>query len=121
MLAEAAEARAGLADAASQIADDARVGAKSLQVHARRAALAGATAANDAIESGMQVGAQAWREARRQAAEWGSTAIAQARSRPATVVVGVAIVGVAVGFWLRGSLRRESVAARKPRKARARA
>lgn len=118
MLAETAAARGELVGAALKIAGDARAGAKSLQVHARRAALAGTTAANEAIGSGLQAGAKAWRDARRNAAEWGGAAMAQARSRPAAVVVGVAAVGVAVGFWLRGNLRRQSAAPRTARKSR---
>jgi hypothetical protein len=77
-----------------------------MQVHARRAAAIGGSAAAVAVETGLRAATRAWHDARRQAAVWGSTALDQARSRPATVLIGVAVIGVAVGFWLRGASRR---------------
>ncbi|HEU4664116.1 MAG TPA: hypothetical protein VFS55_08810 [Dokdonella sp.] len=106
VLAEAAAARRDLRETAAQLADDLRSGAGSMQLHARRAGAIGGGAARDAMESGRAAGARAWRDARRHAADWGQTALDQARSRPAAVLVGVAVIGVAIGYWLRGATQR---------------
>jgi hypothetical protein len=126
VLAEASAARNDLLTTAAHMAADARAGASSMRKHARRAAAYGSDAATEMMESGWDAGTRAWRDARRQAGEWGSVALAQARSRPAVVLVGVAVVGIAIGFWLRGASRRASVAttadaSRKATAARARA
>jgi hypothetical protein len=47
------------------------------------------------------------------------TALEQARSRPAVVLVGVAVVGLAVGFWLRGTSRAAMTPAQTRRPSRA--
>ena len=106
VLAEASAARNDLHGAAARIAADARVGRTSLQVHAKRAAAIGGGAASDALETGLRAGSRAWRDAQRQATAWGSSALDRARSQPAAVLVGVAIVGVAIGFWLNSASRR---------------
>ncbi len=111
VLAEASAARNDLLTTAAHMAADARAGASSMRRHARRAAAYGSDAATEMMESGWDAGTRAWRDARRQAGEWGSVALAQARSRPAVVLVGVAVVGVAIGFWLRSASRRASLAA----------
>ena len=118
VLAEASAVRKDLRRTAAQMAADARVGTASLRAHARRAATIGGNTATDAMETGLRAGTQAWRDARRQAAAWGSTALDQARSRPAAVLVGVAIVGVAVGFWLRAASRRTTPVANAARPSR---
>ena len=110
VMAEAAAARSQLRDTAAQLADDMRSAAQSMQVHARRARAVGGSVARDAMETGMKAGSHAWHEARRHAAQWGGVAMKQARSRPAAVLVGIAAIGVAVGFWLRGAARRASAA-----------
>lgn len=110
VLAEASAKRDDLLATAAHMAADARAGASAMRKHARRAAAYGSDMAAGAMESGMEAGAQAWRDARRHAAEWGSVAMKQARSRPAAVIVGVAVIGVAIGFWLRGASRRANVA-----------
>jgi hypothetical protein len=109
VLTEASAAREDLRDVAASMANEARLGAKLVRKHGRRAAGIGGNAAADMIEAGREAGTQAWRDARRQAAEWGTVALRQARSRPAVVLVGVAVVGVALGFWLRGASRRAAV------------
>jgi hypothetical protein len=106
VLAEASAARNDLLTTAAHMAADARAGASSMRRHARRAAAYGSDAATEMMESGWDAGARAWRDARRQAGEWGSAALAQARSRPAVVLVGVAVVGIAIGFWLCDASRR---------------
>jgi len=111
VLAEASAARNDLRAAAARVATDARAGKASLQVHAKRAAAIGSNAASDAMETGLRAGSRAWRDARRHAAAWGSSALDQARSRPAAVLVGVAIAGVAIGFWLHSASRRATVKA----------
>ncbi|HEY6940809.1 hypothetical protein [Dokdonella sp.] len=123
VLAEASAARRDLRETAAQLADDLRAGAGSMQLHARRARAIGGSAALDAVEMGRAAGASAWREARRHAADWGHGALEQARSRPAAVLVGVAVIGVAIGFWLRGASQRASrdAAARRSTTARVRA
>ncbi|MGN6519593.1 MAG: hypothetical protein ACTHK2_09250 [Dokdonella sp.] len=110
VMAEAAAARSQLRDTAAQLADDMRSAAQSVQLHARRARAVGGSVARDAMETGMKAGSHAWHEARRHAAQWGGVAMKQARSRPAAVLVGMAVIGVAVGFWLRGAARRASAA-----------
>ena len=115
VLAEASAARKDLRGRAALIAADARAGTAALRVHARRVAAIGAGAASDAMDGGLRAGTQAWRDARRQAAVWGSSALDQARSRPVAVLVGVAIVGVAVGFWLHSVSRRGTAAVQKSR------
>jgi len=91
-----------------------------LRAHARRAASISAGAAADAMESTLQAGSRTWREAQRQAAVLGANALEQAKSRPGLVIVGVAMFGLAVGFWLRGASRRAlppAPAARRPTRA----
>ncbi|TCO40766.1 hypothetical protein [Dokdonella fugitiva] len=110
VLAEATAARHHLRDTAAQLADDMRSAAQSMQVHARRARVLGTSVARDAMETGAKAGAQAWREARRHAVEWGGAAVKQARTRPAAVLVGVAVIGAAIGFWLWGASRRATTA-----------
>jgi hypothetical protein len=109
VLAEASAARNDLLTTAAHMAADARAGASAVRRHARRAAAYGSDVAAGAMDSGLEAGAQAWRDARRHAVEWGSVAMKQARSRPAAVLVGVAVIGVAIGFWLRGTSRRANV------------
>lgn len=118
VLDEAVAARDDLRATAADIAAEARAAAAAMQVHARRAAAISGSAAAQAMQSGRRAGTRAWQDARRHATEWGATALEQARSRPAMVVVGVAVIGVAVGFWLRGTSRRATPARphRAPRK-----
>jgi hypothetical protein len=92
--------------AAFEVLAEASAASDDLRGHARRAAAISGDAAVDAMETGLQAGTQAWRDARRQAAEWGVSALEQARSRPGVVLIGVAMAGLAVGFWLRGTSRR---------------
>ena len=114
VLTEASAAREDLRGAAAKMADEARHGATLVRKYGRRAAGIGSNAAADMLEAGRDAGTQAWREARRQAAEWGTVALRQARSRPAVVLVGVAVIGVAVGFWLRGASRRAAMPTARP-------
>lgn len=121
VLAEASAARRDLRETAAQLAEDLRSGAGSMQLHARRARAIGGGAALDAMQTGRVAGTRAWRDARRHAADWGHSALEQARSRPAAVLVGVAVIGVAIGFWLRGASQRANRNAAASRTASARA
>ncbi len=109
VLTEASATREDLRGLAANMANEARLGAALVRKHGLRAAGISGNAAADVIEAGRDAGTQAWRDARRHASEWGTVALRQARSRPAIVLVGVAVIGVAVGFWLRGASRRAAM------------
>jgi hypothetical protein len=105
--------------AAFEVLAEASGARNDLRGHARRAASISAEAAADAMETTLQAGSRTWREAQRQAAALGANALEQARSRPGLVIVGVAVFGLAVGFWLRGASRRALPTAQARRPARA--
>ena len=111
-----AEIPAAMKAAAFDVLAEASGARDDLRGHARRAASISAGAAADAMETTLQAGSRTWREAQRQAAALGANALEQARSRPGLVIVSVAVLGLAAGFWLRGASRRAlaSGQARRP-------
>lgn len=114
-----ADIPAAMKAAAFDVLAEASGARDDLRGHARRAASIGAGAAADAMDATLQAGSRTWREAQRQAAALGANALEQAKSRPGLVIVGVAVFGLAVGFWLRGTSRRALPSANARRPARA--
>lgn len=114
-----AEIPASIKAAAFDVLAEASGARDDLRGHARRAASISAGAAAEAMETTLQAGSRTWREAQRQAAALGANALEQARSRPGLVIVSVAVLGIAAGFWLRGASRRALSSGQTRRPARA--